>query len=117
MAFQASKVYPHPSTTLAPTTRPPNRGMGVAGCRADFNYDGVTKVFDLVGINTATAYGQGTYLTVAAAASSGILNAVAVPEPWATLPGCPLARPPVVIGRSGTRLAACRIQRTSWRTT
>ncbi|MFM1904292.1 MAG: hypothetical protein RLZZ440_2192 [Planctomycetota bacterium] len=63
-------------------------GQSADWSQGDFNYDGVTNVFDLVGINTATAYGQGSYLPVAAAASSGILSAAAVPEPWATLPGC-----------------------------
>jgi energy-converting hydrogenase Eha subunit B len=40
----------------------------------------VTNVFDLVGVNTAGAYGQGNYFP-AAPSSAGLGSAAAVPEP------------------------------------
>ena len=65
-------------------------GTGTAAVwnQGDFNYDGVTNVFDLVGINTAAVYGQGNYLP-AAPSASGTGSVAAVPEPgsWLLLAG------------------------------
>ena len=49
--------------------------------QGDFNYDGVTNVFDLVGINTAAVYGQGNYLPSAPTATGLLGDVAAVPEP------------------------------------
>lgn len=57
-----------------------------------FNYDGVTNVFDLVGINTAGAYGQGSYLpTASAAARAAAVNENPSGGPLLDhqIPGCP----------------------------
>jgi hypothetical protein len=54
--------------------------------QGDFNYDGVTNVFDLVGINTAAVYGQGNYWPAApGAGGAGGFGAAAVPEPASLL--------------------------------
>jgi hypothetical protein len=52
--------------------------------QGDFNYDGVTNVFDLVGINTAAVYGQGNYFPAAPSAGS-VGGVAAVPEPTSLL--------------------------------
>jgi hypothetical protein len=49
----------------------------------DFNYDGLTNVFDLVGIDTAGAYGAGNYFPSGPTALGGV---AAVPEPALCLP-------------------------------
>ena len=61
-------------------------GTGAASVwsTGDFNYDGVTNVFDLVGINTAAAYGQGNYFP-AAPSATGLGSVAAVPEPTTCL--------------------------------
>jgi hypothetical protein len=60
-------------------------GSGTASVwsQGDFNYDGVTNVFDLVGINTAAVYGQGNYFP-AIPTVAGVVTAV--PEPACLLP-------------------------------
>ena len=48
----------------------------------DFNYDGVTNVFDLVSINSAGVYGQGSYFPASPTTTGSV---AAVPEPSAGL--------------------------------
>ena len=50
----------------------------------DFNYDGVTNVFDLLAIDTAGAYGAGNYFPSAPSASWFAGSVAAVPEPATT---------------------------------
>ena len=78
-------------------------GTGTAAdcSQCDFNYDGVTNVFDLVGINSAGAYGQGNYFP---AAPTSVGSLAAVPEP--ALGWCGL-----LLGAGGMALARSRSQR------
>ncbi len=59
-------------------------GTSAVWSQGDFNYDSVTDVFDLVGINTAAVYGQGNYFPAAPTAGS-LGGPAAVPEPTSWL--------------------------------
>jgi len=67
----------------------------------DFNYDGVTNVFDLVSIQSASVYGQGNYFPAAPSAAGGIS---AVPEPNALAAGLLAAAAAAGAGRLRRRL-------------
>ena len=58
-------------------------GRSAVWSEGDFNYDGLTDVFDLVGVGSAGAYGRGNYFPVAPPADGfGLPTAVPEPAGW-----------------------------------